>query len=244
MDWITDPQIWASLMTLTVMEIVLGIDNIIFISVVVARLPKRQAEVARRIGLTLALVFRIVLLLGITWIITMREPVIEVFGKSFSWRDLILLGGGLFLLAKATFEIHNDIEEEGPPTGLAAGVGFLTTIMQIIIIDMVFSVDSIITAVGMADHVEVMIAAVAISMIVMYFSSIAISDFIDKHPTTKMLALSFLFLIGAALIADGLQFHIPRGYIYFAISFAAMVEVINILARRKRRKTLSRGEQP
>lgn len=243
MGWITDPQIWASLMTLTVMEIVLGIDNIIFISVVVTRLERRQAAVVRKIGLTLALVFRILLLLGITWIISMREPVLEVFGKAFSWRDLILLGGGLFLLAKATFEIHKDVEEEQSPDGLASGVGFYSTIVQIIIIDMVFSVDSIVTAVGMAEHVEVMIAAVVISMIVMYFSSIAISEFIENHPTTKMLALSFLFLIGAALIADGLQFHIPRGYIYFAIAFAALVETINVLARRRKKK-LRTGAKP
>lgn len=230
-------------MTLTVMEIVLGIDNIIFISVIVTRLERRQAAVARKIGLTLALVFRILLLLGITWIISMREPVLEVFDKAFSWRDLILLGGGLFLLAKATFEIHKDVEEELSPDEPARGVGFYSTIVQIIIIDMVFSVDSIVTAVGMAEHVEVMIAAVVISMIVMYFSSIAISEFIENHPTTKMLALSFLFLIGAALIADGLQFHIPRGYIYFAIAFAALVETINVLARRRKKK-LRTGAKP
>jgi len=166
----------------------------------------------------------------------MREPVIKLFNNVFSWRDLILLSGGLFLLAKATSEIHKDIEDESMRKGPAGGAGFWSTIAQIIIIDIVFSVDSIITAVGMAEHVEVMIAAVVISIAVMYVSSVAISTFIDNHPTTKMLALSFLFLIGAALIADGLHFHIPRGYIYFAITFAAAVEAINILARKRRKK--------
>lgn len=226
-------------MTLTVMEIVLGIDNIVFISVVVTRLPQKQAVVARQFGLTLALLFRILLLLGITWIISMREPIIEVLGVSISWRDLILMGGGLFLLAKATIEIHNDIEEEDLAGTETGSVGLFSTIVQIVIIDMVFSVDSIVTAIGMADHVEVMIAAVVASMIVMYFASVAISQFIEDHPTTKMLALSFLFLIGAALVADGLQFHIPRGYIYFAMAFAGMVEAFNIFARKKRKKVRS-----
>ena len=239
MNWITDPQIWASFMTLTVMEIVLGIDNIVFISVVVTRLPQKQAVVARQIGLTLALLFRILLLLGIAWIISMREPILEVFGKSISWRDVILMGGGLFLLAKATIEIHNDIEVEDEARNATGSVGFFSTIVQIVIIDMVFSVDSIVTAIGMAEHVEVMIAAVVASMIVMYFASVAISQFIENHPTTKMLALSFLFLIGAALVADGLQFHIPRGYIYFAMAFAGLVEAINIFARKKKKKIRS-----
>lgn len=239
MNWITDPQIWASFMTLTVMEIVLGIDNIVFISVVVTRLPQKQAVVARQIGLTLALLFRILLLLGIAWIISMREPILEVFGKSISWRDVILMGGGLFLLAKATIEIHNDIEVEDEARNATGSVGFFSTIVQIVIIDMVFSVDSIVTAIGMADHVEVMIAAVVVSMFVMYFASVAISQFIENHPTTRMLALSFLFLIGAALVADGLQFHIPRGYIYFAMAFAGLVEAINIFARKKKKKIRS-----
>ena len=239
MNWITDPQIWASFMTLTVMEIVLGIDNIVFISVVVTRLPQKQAVVARQIGLTLALLFRILLLLGIAWIISMREPILEVFGKSISWRDVILLGGGLFLLAKATIEIHNDIEVEDEAGNATGSVSFFSTIVQIVIIDMVFSVDSIVTAIGMAEHVEVMIAAVVASMIVMYFASVAISQFIENHPTTKMLALSFLFLIGAALVADGLQFHIPRGYIYFAMAFAGLVEVFNIFASKRKKKIRS-----
>ena len=239
MNWITDPQIWASFMTLTVMEIVLGIDNIVFISVVVTRLPQKQAVVARQIGLTLALLFRILLLLGIAWIISMREPILEVFGKSISWRDVILMGGGLFLLAKATIEIHNDIEVEDEAGNATGSVGFFSTIVQIVIIDMVFSVDSIVTAIGMAEHVEVMIAAVVASMIVMYFASVAISQFIEDHPTTKMLALSFLFLIGAALVADGLQFHIPRGYIYFAMAFAGLVEVFNIFASKRKKKIRS-----
>ncbi|GBF26489.1 hypothetical protein MnTg02_01530 [bacterium MnTg02] len=169
----------------------------------------------------------------------MREPILEVFGKSISWRDVILMGGGLFLLAKATIEIHNDIEVEDEARNATGSVGFFSTIVQIVIIDMVFSVDSIVTAIGMAEHVEVMIAAVVASMIVMYFASVAISQFIENHPTTKMLALSFLFLIGAALVADGLQFHIPRGYIYFAMAFAGLVEVFNIFASKRKKKIRS-----
>lgn len=231
---LSDPQIWASLLTLTVMEIVLGIDNIIFISVIVSRLSEKSRDVARQIGLGLALIFRIALLFGITWIIQLREPVLSLAGFDLSWRDIILAGGGLFLLFKATLEIHKAIEEAGEHEKKAGSSIFLIVIMQIVIIDIVFSIDSIITAVGMADHVEVMIAAVVISMVIMYYASAGISDFIAKHPTTKMLALSFLFLVGAALIADGLHFHIPRGYIYFAMAFAAAVEVINIVIRRKK----------
>lgn len=234
MEWLTDPSIWASLVTLTVMEIVLGIDNIIFISVIVSRLSEPWRTSARQVGLALALVFRIVLLIAVTWVITFREPILSAFGTGFSWRDLILIGGGLFLLAKATIEIHKNIETAHEQTAKSAGDWFLWIILQIVVIDIVFSVDSIITAVGMAEHVQVMVAAVIIAMIVMYLASGAISSFIGRHPTTKMLALSFLFLIGAALIADGFQFHIPRGYIYFAMTFAALVEFLNVIARRSR----------
>ncbi len=232
--WISDPQIWASLITLTVMEIVLGIDNIVFISVIVGRLEAASAKRARQIGLALALIFRVILLMALTWLIGLTQPLFTFQGEEFSWRDLILLAGGLFLLVKATHEIHDGIESAGEEDGPASKGGtFASIIMQIIVIDMVFSVDSIVTAIGMAEHVEVMIAAVVISMAVMYVASGAIADFIERHPTTKMLALSFLLLIGVALIADGIGFHIPRGYIYFAMAFAAGVEAINILAKRR-----------
>lgn len=234
--WLTDPQIWASLVTLTIMEVVLGIDNIIFISVIVSRLPEKTRKLARQIGLSLALIFRIALLSAIAWIISLTEPVYSYEEYNFSWRDILLIGGGLFLLAKATTEIHKSIDEAGQPTAKTGSEMFLLVILQIVVVDIIFSVDSIITAVGMADHIQVMVAAVIIAMILMYIASAAISDFIEKHPTTKMLALSFLFLIGAALIADGLQFHIPRGYIYFAMAFAAVVEAINILARSNKRQ--------
>lgn len=235
-EWLNDPQIWASLLTLTIMEIVLGIDNIIFISVIVSRLKEKYRDVARQIGLGLALIFRIILLFYVAWIITLREPVLTVFDHALSWRDIILIAGGLFLLAKATLEIHKEIEEAGEKKRNLGSDLFMMAILQIIIIDIVFSVDSIITAVGMADHVEVMIAAVIIAMAVMYLAAGAISRFIENHPTTKMLALAFLFLVGAALVADGLHFHIPRGYIYFAMSFAAAVELINIFARRNKKR--------
>ena len=234
-----DPAIFSfaglmSLITLTVMEVVLGIDNIVFISVVVGRLEAEQAKRARQIGLLAALAFRILLLMAIFWLIGLKAPLFQAFGYVFSWRDLILIAGGLFLLYKATHEIHDEIE--GPQTDEAgtALATFSAIIAQIIVIDLIFSVDSIITAVGMADHVEIMIAAVPISMAVMYAASGPIADFIKRHPTTKMLALSFLVLIGVALIADGVGFHIPRGYIYFAMAFSALVEMINITIRARR----------
>jgi predicted tellurium resistance membrane protein TerC len=213
LDWISDPQIWASLVTLTVMEIVLGIDNIVFISVLVARLPAESADRARKIGLGGALILRILLLMVIAWIIGLTAPLFEVLGEPVSWRDIILLAGGAFLLVKGTLEIHASIEGEGE-AGLTdvATASFSSVIVQILLIDMVFSVDSIITAVGMAEHIEVMVAAVCIAIAVMYVASGPVATFIKHHPTTKMLALSFLILIGVALIADGLGFHIPRGY--------------------------------
>ena len=232
--WLTDPEIWASLITLTALEIVLGIDNVVFISVVVSRLEGRTRESARRLGIVIALLFRVLLLLGLVWVIGLRETVFTAFGQGFSWRDIILIAGGLFLLAKATHEIHVDIEagHDAPPK--PSGAGFFFTVAQVVVVDMVFSVDSIITAIGIARHVEVMIAAVVIAMFVMYFASVAVSRFIERHPTTKMLAMSFLLLIGAALIADGFEFHIPRGYIYFAMAFAAAVEVFNVMAGKKK----------
>jgi len=235
--WVTDPQIWASLVTLTVMEIVLGIDNIVFISVIVSRLPAAMAHRARQIGLGLALVFRILLLSVLSWLVGLTAPLFTIADHAFSWRDAILLAGGLFLLFKATHEIHKGIEgDEEDETQGDVKKGFAAVIAQIIVIDLVFSVDSIITAIGMAEHIQVMVAAVVLAMIVMYVASGPVAEFIKKHPTTKMLALSFLLLIGVALIADGLGFHIPRGYIYFAMAFSAGVEIINVLAKRNHSK--------
>ncbi|RMF08803.1 MAG: TerC family protein [Alphaproteobacteria bacterium] len=237
MQWLYDPAIWASFVTLTVMEVVLGIDNIVFISVIVSRLRNTVRKRARQVGLGLALIFRIALLFAITWIIGLTEPLFELLGQSVSWRDIILIAGGLFLLFKATREIHKGIEGEAEDEGTpSAGEALFGVIVQIALLDLVFSIDSIVTAIGIADHVEVMIAAVVISMFVMYMASEPIAGFIERHPTTKMLALSFLILIGAALVADGLEFHIPRGYIYFAMAFSAGVETINVLARNMRKK--------
>ena len=230
------PQVWISFVTLTVMEVVLGIDNIVFISLLVVRLQEPQATTARRIGLSLAFLMRVLLLLALTWIIALTQPLFSVFGHAVSWRDLILLAGGLFLLWKGTREIHLGIEGEDHETPASAAHSFAGVIAQIVVIDMVFSVDSIVTAIGIAEHVEVMIAAVMIAIFVMYAASAPISGFIARHPTTKMLALSFLILIGAALVADGVGFHIPRGYIYFAMAFAGGVEVVNILAARRRKR--------
>jgi predicted tellurium resistance membrane protein TerC len=239
MELLTSPEAWAALLTLTALEIVLGIDNVIFISVIVSRIPPEQAKRARQIGLLLALVFRIVLLSMLVWLIGLTEPVITVKNVALSWRDIILIGGGAFLIAKATHEIHGEVEarDAEPDTGTGAGSkAFFWVIVQIIIVDLVFSLDSIITAIGMAQEIEIMVAAVVIACIVMYVSSGPVAKFVADHPTTKMLALAFLVLIGMALVADGFQFHIPRGYIYFAMLFAAAVELFNVLARRNRRK--------
>jgi predicted tellurium resistance membrane protein TerC len=237
LQWITDPAILASFVTLTAMEVVLGIDNVIFISVIVGRLPPEQATRARQIGLALALIFRIVLLSALFWLIGLTQPLFELFGHAFSWRDLVLLGGGLFLLVKATQEIHKDVEGSGEDEGtskVAAGFGMIVS--QIIVIDLVFSIDSIVTAIGMAEHVEVMIAAVIVAVAIMYAASGAVSAFIHRHPTTRMLALAFLLMIGFALIADGIGFHIPRAYLYSAMAFSTGVEVLNVVARRNRQK--------
>jgi len=234
LDLLFEASAWASLLTLTAMEIVLGIDNIVFISVLVSRLPAAEGKRARQIGLSLALVFRIALLLILSWLIGLTEPVITILGKGLSWRDLILLAGGLFLIYKATHEIHQGVEGNGEDGSKPVTAGFMAVIAQIIVIDMVFSVDSIVTAIGMAEHVEIMIAAVVIAMGVMYLASGAIAGFIERHPTTKMLALAFLLMIGIALVADGVGFHIPRGYIYTAMAFSAFVEILNVSARRRR----------
>lgn len=238
MDLLTDPTVWASFLTLTLMEIVLGIDNIIFVSIVANRLPEHQRAMGRTVGLAGALVMRIGLLFAITWLIGLTAIAFTVMGQEISWRDMILMAGGLFLLTKATLEIHKAVEgdEEDQGPGKIAGAGFGLVIAQIMALDMVFSVDSILTAIGMVDHVEVMIAAVIVSIAVMMAAAAPIADFIHNHPTSKMLALSFLMLIGVALVADGLNFHIPRGYLYAAIGFSVAVEALNQLARRNRRK--------
>ncbi len=232
-----DPNIWASLLTLTVMEIVLGIDNVVFVSLVVSGLKKSVQKGARQFGLMLAFVFRIAMLFGITWIMSLKKSVFSMAGQDFSWKDIILIAGGLFLIVKATQEIHTDIEGTSEEqSGPKASDVFMLAIAQIAVIDLIFSIDSIITAVGMAEHLEVMVAAVLISMIIMYVASGAIAGSIQEHPTTKMLALAFLFMIGAALIADGLDFHIPRRYIYFSMAFARIVEMFNIFAQERRKK--------
>jgi predicted tellurium resistance membrane protein TerC len=237
-DLLLDPNVWASFLALSALEIVLGIDNVIFLSIVTDKLPAEQARRARQIGLGLALVFRIVLLLTIFWIMGLTQPLFSVLGLDISMRDLILFAGGLFLIIKATQEVHAEIEGDGGEhemkTG-AAAAAFSAVIAQIVVIDAIFSIDSIVTAVGMADHVEVMIAAVILAIGVMYIAAEPVANFIERHPTTKILALTFLMLVGVALVADGLHFHIPRGYIYFAMAFAIATEFFNIMAVRRQR---------
>lgn len=228
-----DPNTWLSLATLTILEVVLGIDNVIFLSLISSRLPKAQQQPARRIGLILALVLRVLLLLSISWVLSLNEPVIVAFGFELSWRDIVLGVGGLFLLYKGTQEIHNEVEPEGEHQQRTATT-FAGAIFQIAVLDIVFSLDSVITAVGVADHVDVMIAAVVIAIVVMMVAAETVSGFIERHPTVKMLAMSFLLLIGMALVADAAHLHIPRGYLYFAVAFSMMVEFLN-LWRRKRR---------
>jgi predicted tellurium resistance membrane protein TerC len=234
---LTDPSAWAALVTLTALEIVLGIDNVVFISVLVARLPPEKIRRARQIGLSLALIFRVALLFALTALVKLRYPVVTILGNEISWHDIILMGGGFFLIAKATHEIHNEIEERHSDAKTAAvGRVFAVIILQIVAIDLVFSIDSIVTAIGMAQNIEVMVTAVIIAVAVMYAASGAVSAFIVEHPTTKMLALAFLLLIGMALVADGFDFHIPRGYIYSAMVFAGVVELFNVLANRRRQQ--------
>jgi predicted tellurium resistance membrane protein TerC len=236
-ELLTSAEAWAALLTLTALEIVLGIDNVIFLSIIVSRIPQPQAKRARQIGLLLALVFRILLLSLLVWLIGLTQPVLTVKDLEFSWRDIILIGGGLFLIGKATHEIHGEVEaREADEEQGAHASAFFWVIVQIIVIDLVFSLDSIITAIGMAQDIEIMIAAVVIACVVMYVSSGPVARFVAEHPTTKMLALAFLLLIGVALVADGFKFHIPRGYIYFAIVFSLAVELFNTLARRNRKK--------
>jgi predicted tellurium resistance membrane protein TerC len=237
MELLTDPQVWLAFVTLTALEIVLGIDNIIFISILVGRLPKSQQARGRTIGLALAMLTRIALLLSITWVMGLSADLFHVFGVGVSGRDLILIGGGLFLLAKSTLEIQSSLEGIEHERRAAEAASFLGVIAQIAVIDIVFSLDSVITAVGMADHVEVMIAAVVVAVIVMMFLAGPIGDFVDRNPTIKILALSFLVLIGVALVGEGFGedfgFHIPKGYIYFAMAFSLIVELLNLRMRKK-----------
>jgi len=243
-ELLTDPGAWAALATLTALEIVLGVDNVVFISVLVSRCSPRDAKRARQIGLSLAFVFRIILLFGLTWLMRLTYPVVALFGRSFSWHDIILIAGGMFLIAKATHEIHAEVEgEEGEEAEAKTHAAFSMIVGQIVVVDLVFSIDSIVTAIGMAQDIEIMIAAVVISMIVMYAASGPIARFIAEHPTTKMLALAFLVMIGLALVADGFAFHIPRGYIYASMAFAGAVEVFNVLARRNRVRNAARTKR-
>src|SRR6266404_5424464 len=236
MDWLTDPQTWASLLTLTALEIVLGIDNLIFIAILADRLPEHQRHPARRLGLALALFVRLGLLSSISWIFGLTAPLFELFGQPFSWRDLILIGGGLFLLFKRTREIHERIEgDEHGEAGQGGKVSFAAVIAQILVLDIVFSLDSVITAVGMANHLWVMATAVIIAVLIMLVAAGPVAGFVNRHPTVKMLALSFLLLIGMTLLADGVGFHLPKGYIYAAIAFSILVETLNQLAARRRR---------
>ncbi len=229
MDWITNPDIWTSFLTLCALEIVLGIDNLIFISILANRLPKEQQAKARQVGLSLALLIRIALLFSISWIMGLTKDVFNIWGMGISGRDIVLILGGLFLIYKSVNEIHEKMENvESTGTVSNKIVTFQNIVFQILLIDIVFSLDSVITAVGMADHISIMIAAVIISMIVMMLAARTLSEFVNRHPAIKVLALAFLLMIGTALIAEGIDFHIPKGYIYFSMAFAVLVEIVNI----------------
>ncbi|TKC12504.1 TerC family protein [Pedobacter polaris] len=256
MDFLATPEAWISLLTLTVLEIVLGIDNIVFISILSGKLPENQQKKARQLGLALAMITRVLLLLSLSWVMGLTAPLFnmgdwigitspEWLDKlAISGRDLILLIGGLFLIYKSTHEIHNKLEGDEESGGKAKVHSFSGTIVQILILDIVFSLDSVITAVGMADHIEIMIAAVVIAVIVMMFSASAISSFVNKHPTVKMLALSFLLLIGVSLLAEGFDQHIPKGYIYFAMAFSVLVEMLNLKMKKNSKKPVSLRNTP
>lgn len=233
MDWISDPQIWIAFLTLSVLELVLGIDNVIFISILSGKLPKAQQKKARLIGLSLALGMRVILLFSLTWVMGLVEPLFTIWAHGVSGRDLILLIGGLFLIFKSTHEIHGSLEGEEGHASKKTYAGFTGVIIQIMLLDIVFSLDSVITAVGMVDNVWVMIAAVVVSIIAMMLFAGSIGAFVQRHPTIKMLALSFLLMIGVSLIAEGAHFHIPKGYIYFAMAFSVLVEILNIRLRKK-----------
>ena len=231
MEWLTDPEIWIALVTLTSLEIVLGIDNIIFISILAGKLPANQQARGRSVGLFLAMFIRILLLLSLSWVIGLTEPLFEIFGFEISGRDLILLIGGIFLIGKSTFEIHEKLEGEEGHASTKVSATFTSVIVQILLLDIVFSLDSVITAVGMVDEIGVMIAAVIIAVAIMLWAAGSVSEFVEGHPTVKMLALSFLLLIGFSLVVEGLEVHIPKGYIYFAMGFSVFVEMLNLRLR-------------
>ena len=243
---LSDPDAWVSLLTLTLLEIVLGVDNLVFLAILASRLPPEQQPLARRLGLGFALLTRLMLLMMLAWIITLTQPLFEIFGHGVSWRDIILLAGGAFLIGKATHEIHVSLEGDEHVEGGAkkATASFMAVVIQIGIIDIVFSLDSVITAVGMAQHLSIMITAVVLSMIVMLVAAGPLSAFVSAHPTVKMLALSFLLLIGTALVAEGAGFHFPKGYIYAAMAFSVLVEVLNLVARRRRSKPVQLRTPP
>lgn len=233
MDWLTNPEAWIALLTLTALEIVLGIDNIIFISILVSRLPQRQRNKARILGLALAMGTRILLLLSLTWVMRLTSPLFALLGHAFSGRDLILVGGGLFLLWKSTFEIHQSLEGEAEAATARSSAGFISVLVQIALLDIIFSLDSVITAVGLANEITVMILAIVVAVLVMMFASRGIGEFVDRHPTIKVLALSFLVLIGVTLLVEGFGGHVPKGYVYFAMAFSFSVEMLNLRMRRK-----------
>ncbi|MBK7594818.1 MAG: TerC family protein [Gemmatimonadetes bacterium] len=232
MEWLTDPQAWIALGTLTALEVVLGIDNLVFISILASKLPASQQSKARRLGLLLAVISRVALLFSLAWIIKLTAPLFTIASKDISGRDLILIAGGLFLLAKSTHEIHNKLEGDEGAMSARVVPSFGGVLIQIMLLDVVFSLDSVITAVGMVDDLSIMITAVVIAISFMIFFADAISGFVDRHPTVKMLALSFLLLIGVTLVAEGLGQHFPKGYIYFAMAFSVMVELLNLRMRR------------
>ncbi|MFA5633128.1 MAG: TerC family protein [Porticoccaceae bacterium] len=236
-DWISSPEAWIALVTLTTLEIVLGVDNIIFISILVSRLPVAQRNLARRLGLGLAMLSRLALLAGISWVMGLTDTLFTVLDKDVSGRDLILIGGGLFLLFKATSEIHHSLEGSDSHTASVASASFGMILAQIAVLDVVFSLDSVITAVGLVDHLNLMAIAIIAAVLVMLFAAKSIGDFVDRHPTIKMLALSFLILVGVTLIVEGFDVHVPKGYIYFAMAFSVAVEMLNLRVRRKSRST-------
>lgn len=243
-DWLATPEGWAALLTLSAMEIVLGIDNVVFISVLVAKLPPAQAERARRLGLAMALVFRVALLFTLTAIMKLTYPVLTILGEELSWRDIILIAGGLFLLYKAVHEMHGEVAGDAHDGVMAAAPrAFMAAVAQIAVIDLVFSVDSIVTAIGMADNLMIMVIAVLIAVAVMYLASGVVARFIAENPTTKVLALAFLMLIGVSLVAEGGGFHLPRPYIYSAMAFAALVEFVNVWARRNKQRAVTRSSE-
>lgn len=234
MEWITDSQAWIAFLTLTALELVLGIDNIVFITILAGKLPADQQKKARTVGLFLAMFMRIALLFSLSWLIRLTTPLFEVLSQEISGRDLILIVGGLFLIGKSTHEIHGKLEADEGHASAGVGSSFVSVIIQILLLDVIFSLDSVITAVGMADHIEIMIAAVVVSIAFMMIFAGSIGSFVQRHPTVKMLALSFLLLIGVSLIAEGLDRHIPKGYIYFAMAFSLFVEMLNMKLRKPR----------